>query len=47
MILGYNTFGYDVYVPTELLDDAAALLVPEESDGAESEESPEGDGADA
>ena len=47
VILGYNTFGYDVYVPTELLDDAAALLVPEEAEGTESEESPEGDGADA
>ncbi len=32
VIMGFNVYGSDFFVPEELLDDAAALLVPEEAE---------------
>lgn len=33
VMMGYNIFGEDFFVPARLLDDAAALLVPEDAEG--------------
>ena len=46
VIMGFNVYGSDFYVPASLLDDAAALLVPEEAEEVESEEGPEDGGDD-
>ena len=43
VIMGFNVYGSDFYVPASLLDDAAALLVPEEAAEVEPEESEDGD----
>ena len=50
VIMGFNVYGSDFFVPEELLDDAAALLVPEgaEETGSDPDEAPadssDGDG---
>ena len=46
VIMGFNVYGSDFYVPASLLDDAAALLVPEEAEEVDSEEGPEDDDGD-
>lgn len=33
VMMGFNIFGKEFYVPTRLLDDAAALLVPQDAEG--------------
>ncbi|MBO7377163.1 MAG: hypothetical protein ILO42_04605 [Clostridia bacterium] len=42
VIMGFNVYGSDFFVPEELLDDAAALLVPEgaEEIGSDPDEVP-------
>lgn len=43
VIMGFNVYGSDFYVPASLLDDAAALLVPEEAEEVEPEDGEEDD----
>lgn len=49
VMMGYSVFGSDFYVPTEMLDAATALLVPdeEEADGADAQGENAGSDADA